>query len=53
MRLFSLSVAKFTNRIMRGSAQMMALPLDFFKKRKGKNYVRTKTVGQRKIPHQQ
>lgn len=36
MRLFSLSVAKFTNRIMRGSAQMMALPLDFLRNEREK-----------------
>ena len=47
MRLFSLSIAKITNRIMRGGAQMMALPLQFLEM-KGENYVRTKTVGQRK-----
>ena len=36
MRLFSLSVAKFTNRVMRGGAQMMALPLEFLRNEREK-----------------
>lgn len=51
MRLFFLSVAKFTNRIMRGSAQMMALPLEFLLNER-ENYVRTKTVRQLKNAHE-
>lgn len=34
--LFYSTVAKITNRIMRGSAQMMALPLQFLRKKKEK-----------------
>ena len=36
MRLFSLSIAKFTNRIMRGEAQMMPLPLHFLRNEREK-----------------